>query len=514
MDFKPLPNPNPNPDIQYNPTLLYNMEHNQFAHSTSSPFNTYKPPNPYPNYQSQQYPPQPNQPQYYPNMPTHPHTNKKQKQHHLNSQAKPYIYQGHPYPLYQPIPSNPGQTSAQPNPPPQNQNFVSPPQTAPILTYHRRKRLAYGPRIPRLLNMSNVGKLSKMMKAVQPGMMVFIPQRGTVHGFIMTCKWDNLIFYRGQSYHTYLMGEFYGNLVTKRDENKIFELDSVVHGRNVHIDVNSICRALKLSPEILPQPYINIYEVYKFNKEEFEMYVGFFCGDSIPTGLCAVDCGIAFKYFLPDYQQLAIILRANLLPKAKNNQYFDFLDFKVMYQLVTNKVEFNIIYVIILNMFVAFQEDFMPYGLLLTAIFELFKIPMPRVFADRIEYCNVERLVVPKVPLKDIKPYRFVPIGRTSEDVNHDYIRESEILKKMLKESKENFKDLRNQHLKVCARLAEIEEKMGLRKESDDLDSKADEVTRVVVEQELMESGIIDQFASLPELSDFPPDLGFVAANP
>ena len=73
--------------------------------------------------------------------------------------------------------------------------------------------------------------------------------------------------------------------------------------------------------------------------------------DNIPTGLCVVDCGIAFKNFLPDYQQLAVILRANILPKPENDQYFDFIDLKMMYQLVTNKVEFNNIYVIILHMF-------------------------------------------------------------------------------------------------------------------------------------------------------------------
>ena len=50
----------------------------------------------------------------------------------------------------------------------------------------------------------------------------------------------------------------------------------MVNGRDVHVDVNTVCRALKLNPEIFPQPCINIYEAYKFDKDEFEMYVGFF----------------------------------------------------------------------------------------------------------------------------------------------------------------------------------------------------------------------------------------------
>ena len=213
------------------------------------------------------------------------------------------------------------------------------------------------------------------MKNFQTGMMVFIQQKGDVHSFIMAARWDNLIFYRGQNYHTYLMGEFYGNLVTKRDQAGLFEFDSVVQGQNIHVSVHTIFRALRIDPAHIPQPCINIYEAYRFNQRDFEIHIGFFCGTEAPIGLCHENCGVSFKHFLPNFQQLAIILRANLLPKPQGDQYFDFIDLKIMYQLVTNRLEFNMVYVIILNMFLAFQLDYMPYGLLLTAVFDLFKIP-------------------------------------------------------------------------------------------------------------------------------------------
>ena len=121
---------------------------------------------------------------------------------------------------------------------------------------------------------------------------------------------------------------------------------------------------------------------FKFNKDEFEKFFKMFCGSEVPPSLCEQNCGVSFNHFLLKYQQLAYIIRANILPKPLMDKYFDFVDLKIMYQMVTNTVEFNIIYVIILHMFLAFQLDFMPFGLLLTSIFEMYHISMPRSFVE------------------------------------------------------------------------------------------------------------------------------------
>lgn len=247
-----------------------------------------------------------------------------------------------------------------------------------------RARSNTTPKVPQLVNLSNVGKLSKMMKNFQPGMMVHIPQMGEVHSILMASKWDNFVFYRGKNYHTYLMGEFYANLVTQKDSHGLFTLHRVVNKKHITIDVNSIANALRLEANTFNQPCINIYEQFAFDKEEFKILVGFFCESEVPEGLCDENCGICFMHFTPTYQQLAKILRANMLPKPNHDQFFDFIDLKVMFQLVSNKVEFNLGYVIILNMFLAYQLDSMPYGLLLTSLFDINHIPMPRVYTDRV----------------------------------------------------------------------------------------------------------------------------------
>lgn len=189
------------------------------------------------------------------------------------------------------------------------------------------------------------------------------------------------------------------------------------------MDVNTISRALKIDMHAPSLPCINIYEKYLFDRRDFELYVGFFCDSNAPLGSCVENFGISFVHFLPIFQQLAIILRANLLPKPNNDQFFDFIDLKVMFQLVTNQVEFNISYVMILNMFLAYQLEYMPYGLFLTSIFELYHIPLPRLHADIVDFYDVSLLVKLKISLNKSKPYRINPIKVSPEKVTHDYVR-------------------------------------------------------------------------------------------
>ncbi|KAL1826633.1 hypothetical protein ACET3Z_005045 [Daucus carota] len=417
-----------------------------------------------------------------------------------------------------------------PNPNPNPKSITkpyTPPNQTPNLqeispiTYNKRNKYDTGPRSPKLLNLSNVGKLAKMMVACQPGMMVSLPQQGEVQNIINGCKWDNIIFYRGQNFHTYIMGEFYGNMITTKNQYGLFEINTMVQDTHIHVDVITVCKALKIDLDIFPQPCINIYDTFKFEKDEFEKFLKLFCGCELPIGLSVENCWISFKHLLPVYQQIAMIIRANVLPKPANDQYFDFADLKVMYQMVTNTVEFSIAYVIILHVFLAFQLDYMPYGLLLTAIFELYHISMLRVFAEKVEFCYVEKLVIPKVPLCEVKPYRFIPLGKTKEEATHDYIRENEILKHVIKDFQVKIDDnntkirgLEDDNIEINARLAEIETKLGASKavDSENLNAKCGDLNQVITENELAEVGISVKPGDLPELNDFPPDLGYVAA--
>ena len=161
-------------------------------------------------------------------------------------------------------------------------------------------------------------------------------------------------------------------------------------------------------------------------------------------------------------------------------------------------------------MFLAFQMDFMIYGLLLTTVFELYRILMPRAYADRIDYCNVEKIVVPRVPLEEIKPYRSIPVGRTKEEVTHDYMRENEILKIMLKDSNDKFKGLRTKYLEVTAKLDKAKAKRVA--EEITYEEVNSEINKMIMEKELIASVVVDNTGSLPEITDFSSEFGVVTA--
>lgn len=63
---------------------------------------------------------------------------------------------------------------------------------------------------------------------------------------------------------------------------------------------------------------------------------------------------------------------------------FDFVDIKVMFMLVINKINFNISYLILLNMINSSSLGFMPYGLLLTSLFDYVGISLQYPPAKRI----------------------------------------------------------------------------------------------------------------------------------
>lgn len=243
------------------------------------------------------------------------------------------------------------------------------------------------PPTPTLVKLTNTGKLNRMLINNQPGMMVFLKQTEDVHCILMVVKWDNHILYRGQNYYTHLIAEFYANMEIKQRDG-VFYFSSFVNGKNVYVDHYILNKSLRLGNRPSDLPCINVYEKFVFNQQEFELFLGLFCDEDVPLGLCAKNCGISFRHFTPKYQQLAIILRANILPKPEHDKFFDFVDLKIMFQLVSNSVEFNINYLLVLNMIYAHIVDYMPYGLLITSVFETYYVQMSRVYANnRLLFC-------------------------------------------------------------------------------------------------------------------------------
>ena len=181
-------------------------------------------------------------------------------------------------------------------------------------------------------------------------------------------------------------------------------LTTVVGGKPMLVDYKTINKALNFPQKHSTLPCIDIYSLFVFNKPEFELYVSFFCDEDIPIGLCDSNCGIHYKHFTPVYQLIALILRSNIIPKPNQDKFFDFFDLKIMFLIVTNKIDFSLSYVILLNMINAHLADYMPYGMLLTSMFNIYHISMPLPIAtESASHINIAH-VRTQIPLTKCEP--------------------------------------------------------------------------------------------------------------
>ena len=389
-------------------------------------------------------------------------------------------------------------------PPPRNSNSFYPLQSLKPNENPTINKTNPKPPSPTLVNLTNSGKLHRMLRNSQPGLMVYLPNNGDVFNLFKTAKWENYVFYRGQNYYTYLVAEFYANMEIKQRLDGLYYVNSFVNGRNIFVDHNVINRALRIGNKTADLPCINIFDKLVFDKSQFELYLGMFCEEDVPAGLCVQNCGVSFRHFTAKYQQLAIILRSNILPKPTLDRFFDFTDLHVMFKLVSNTVDFNMNYVIVLNMVYAHHKDYLPYGLLLTAIFESYYVNMPRNYAGIVDYCAVENMTQPKVPLKDCKPHpvisTVIPSLLPKDDINE-----------FVKQLKEEVDSLKAENVELKIRLEQIEMRLlNKGKEVVGLDESTSKLYAVELVNELFDT---DKDETLPDASEMGKDLGFVAVD-
>ena len=81
----------------------------------------------------------------------------------------------------------------------------------------------------------------------------------------------------------------------------VLKISTVVHNKNMLVDVNTLNRCLKLGYQDPFQHCINIYVKFTFDKKEFELFVGHFCDSHVPLGLCDRNCAIEYHHFTPLY---------------------------------------------------------------------------------------------------------------------------------------------------------------------------------------------------------------------
>nr|XP_017227970.1 PREDICTED: uncharacterized protein LOC108192754 [Daucus carota subsp. sativus] len=193
-----------------------------------------------------------------------------------------------------------------------------------------------------------------------------------------------------------------------------------------------------------------------------------------------------------------------------------------MFQLVTNQVEFNINYVILLNMIMAFKAEYLPYGLLLTSLFELYHLGMPRILAEKIEYCDIINLVKSQVPLKDCSLLNVKSVCIAPEMIitgNKGAVTENSAELVKLKDEVASPKEM---NLGILARLDNLENKNkddstvgkneGINEKMYRLLSE-EMVNEMVEKSDKMADDEAKKPDMLPGIMDLSDDLGFVAVN-
>ena len=95
-------------------------------------------------------------------------------------------------------------------------------------------------------------------------------------------------------------------------------------------------------------------------------------------------------------------------------------------------------------------------------------------------------------------------------------VKKNEILRKVIKDlgvkidDNTKIRGLEDENIEINSRLAIIENKLGLPKESES--TEVVDLNQVVNEKQPVDVNVTAGFESLPDLDDFDPSLGFVAA--
>lgn len=420
MDFSKLtPNPNKKPLLE-NPYLLEDMERHRFVHSRTSPFKIYPPKH------------------------TPPRLRKTRKG-----------YKNCSIPFYQ---SSKYQTPNTQNPRPRKpfwpkvysrKHAQQPYQNIPRPVFRP-------PPTPQLVNPSDSKKYLNMIKNVQPGINIHV--HGGVLDIIKAARWEGIVSHLGKVFHVHLMGEFYCNMRIIKGLDGVLHFTTVVETKTILIDHKTINKALHLPAHLSEKPCLDIFAFFMFNKAEFQLMLGTFCDLDVPLGLCDVNYGIHYKHFSSKFQYLALILRANVMPKPNQSKFFDFFDMKLLFLLYTNKINFKISYVILLNMLNANFVDYMPYGLLLTSLFDIYHIPMPSIFASQADSQITPEHVRPQVSLIHCEPHKYSPTVfppvLSQEDI---YLANCESVKMLIEEQKIELRRLKTENDEIKGRLRYLE---------------------------------------------------------
>lgn len=260
--------------------------------------------------------------------------------------------------------------------------------------------------------------MNSLKAKLQPGYLIKIEKKTELYNMFVKANWEPMLYYPNKGVLHNMVTEFYKNMEVRSGTNDVTFITSVVNGKPLLIDHIELGKALKLTPKLLNLANIDISKDFVFDKMELKLYLSVLCGLEVPNNLFTTDVGVCYEHFTQVFQILALIIRGNIFPNTSGDKLMTFAEIKLMYKLASHKITFNLPYMILMQMVNGFKKGYMLYGLLLTKVFEYFKLnvsqlPHFQVASTLIDKGN--KIVVPlpgfglPPPVINLDPVENIP---------------------------------------------------------------------------------------------------------
>lgn len=272
------------------------------------------------------------------------------------------------------------------------------------------------------LGKSPLGPVTRTISSkMQPGCLIHIAKRSELYDMFCAAKWEPVLYYPNRKVLPNMVSEFYSNLEIKHGLQNVMFVTSVVNGKFFALDHIELTKALKMNLKTLQLANIDITKEFVFNRLEMKLYLSVLCGVEVPPTLELTEKGISYEYFTPLFQNLALILRANFFQNYSADKLMSFPEIKLMYRLASKKVTFSLPYMILTHMVNSYKKGYLTYGLLLTKVFEYFKLNLNQLPYFQVAATisdKVERVTIPLLPVAPPVVESSVPFVSIAQNVS------------------------------------------------------------------------------------------------
>lgn len=147
-----------------------------------------------------------------------------------------------------------------------------------------------------------------------------------------------------------LAAKFYYNMGVQNVVIGVQYITSMINGRPIFLDHMLLGKALKFHLLAIGQTPLDISKIFVFNFEEKRLSLSVFYGDDVPNTVFESTNGRNYEHFIPLFENLAQIIKANYFPSSNTGKLMSFVELKLMYKLVSQRIDFNLAYMILPKM--------------------------------------------------------------------------------------------------------------------------------------------------------------------